>query len=1294
MAAAVTAKSEEKKSNAAQPRSDNHRGGDWEEAAGATAGLPLFLKAGNGNHESRPASEPPPPRAPVKIAEPVESPAGAVRPAALPAKLPAEGAVRSSVPVAATGRNGSGTQERSLDRGLGLKPPAAGTPGPPPEGGRKDLMQREVSAVTANPTIRAYSSAGGPTILAPPATPPTAAQQAARAKPAVPAPPHAPPSPARSTDRKPARTPVARVRREGLEKVAAKRRPAGRALDRAATGRRPRPARGQTAPVARARRGAPRTLGAARPAGSAAAMIPPAAPEALKAQIPQRPPTFEEFQETLQSRRSPAESRAQAQAFVARLRTDAEQEKGSLAAAATQHKAAIGADAEARAASVAALAAGHRSAIQSYFATTSAKIRQQGEQHKALVPPAVAADVLAAHTSGTEAAAAALEEAATRKTAITSYAQEQQSQPSVIAAQESARASSELETAAQECERAGQAEAARYPGEEDPKPKQRSAARQVGTESAADIRAKKPEIASDMQSRAAEFTGKYMEYAGAVIKQIDDALAQLVPALQQAATDTAASVGHTGEAALHSIEDRVRIDQEALSAARSQSLQQLNNAEQATVQQIHRQAGTMSAAIDDAHEGLALAIDRSVEETATVVSGQEVPHLPGIRDIVEGGRLKVRTTGATGRSHLGDLEASARENLSASHAAFEGTSGQVLGLARSTTAGITSRNANALTQALQSRAQQAGEMLANLRSRQTEMTQAVMAEIDRAAEKARGEMRGINDKFRDQTRKAADESIEKAKQPRTDTVETRAAEAAHHAGEAWYWGLLRAVGQLVVGLVILVVVALVVAAIAAAFGVILTAWTALMIAGAILLVIGLVVSLIHRAGQKELQGHPGEIILLALSDTIGVTGIIEGISGHDIVTDKELSDADRTERGVLGVVTLVTIVLGVRSAVKGPPGGVYWRPGGFEWPGFGEFFKGGWREYLPAAWEAVKEVAGEIYSGLRRGVKGVVDWVRKRYAELKPGPPETKPLPEPKPEPQARPPAAAGMPDDLVQVRNTLKSNEAVQQFDSRYQAITRQHPGSPTDVELQRFRAYLESLRTRNNGDLEKGLIDDFRKAHPEPKAPFGDAAGRLPELRTRVNAARAEIERIRSEHLDLAQAIERLLKDRFEPEEARLARMENGQLEATPDDVTSIDNNTQSVLAEVRSASTAPSGTKLSKKFKRPDGSTFEIDQVSPDGSHWVQVKNMEPFDTGSENFKDVSAQADRNLADAKLFPVNGKPPTIEFQFTKGVLEDVAGALQAKGIQVTGLILRRGQVVVPFVPSKRREEAEVGPR
>src|SRR5262249_25812232 len=154
---------------------------------------------------------------------------------------------------------------------------------------------------------------------------------------------------------------------------------------------------------------------------------------------------------------------------------------------------------------------------------------------------------------------------------------------------------------------------------------------------------------------------------------------------------------------------------------------------------------------------------------------------------------------------------------------------------------------------------------------------------------------------------------------------------------------------------------LVVAAIAAAFGILLTAWAAIMIAGAVLLAVSLVVALVSRLNQAELAGHPWKAVGIALLDTVGVSGIYEAWKGRDIVTGVKLTDADGAERGTLGVVTLVSLVFGARSAIKGPPGGAFVRPVG-EVPGWSSL------GVLGRAWAGSRGVAAEIAGAIARGV--------------------------------------------------------------------------------------------------------------------------------------------------------------------------------------------------------------------------------------------------------------------------------------------------------------------------------------
>src|SRR5262245_47457184 len=102
------------------------------------------------------------------------------------------------------------------------------------------------------------------------------------------------------------------------------------------------------------------------------------------------------------------------------------------------------------------------------------------------------------------------------------------------------------------------------------------------------------------------------------------------------------------------------------------------------------------------------------------------------------------------------------------------------------------------------------------------------------------------------------------------------------------------------------------------------------------------------------------VVLITITD-VGVGAVMSILDGQplgrprpgrDIVTDAKLTTADRTD-GVLGAVTLVSLILGARSAIKGPPGGAYVRPGG-EVPGWSALGA------LGRAWAGARAVAGEI----------------------------------------------------------------------------------------------------------------------------------------------------------------------------------------------------------------------------------------------------------------------------------------------------------------------------------------------
>jgi Pretoxin HINT domain len=863
-------------------------------------------------------------------------------------------------------------------------------------------VRQEIAAAAAEPGVKASKPDDGPIVLMPSETPETAPELAAPPEPQPPAAP--PPPPAPPAEPAQPETAEPRAARQALppeaaaalageaESSAADAAPAMEAAP-APPGAAPAEAAAPGEAAAPAEDAAPRgagevaagaeqagAQGQAPPAGpvvgpqAGAVVVPPPAPEGLRAAIPEREPTLAEFQATFESGRTVEEDRGEVQRLLAGLRAAAEQEKAAVSSDAEAQKAQIAAEAETQIAAVQAAMATQIAAIQAQYAAARASLTGHIEQQKAAVGAQVEQEISRVEADTAARVADAEAQLEQRQADLTAYAQEQSRQPPIIAQQESERASAELETAAREAEAAGEAEASRYPGNEDPKPDQRAAAREVGRDSAADIRAKKPVIAEDLQSRAADFSGRYMEYAERVNAQIQQARDALLPALHDAAAGAVTTLQQTRETTLQAMDDRLQVDLQALDGGESAAIERVQTAGDAAIAQIRDGAQQGAGEVDAAAAALLVEIDSTVEEADAVASGEEEPFLPGIADVIEAARASLMQTGAASRSQLGDTAATARQMLAEVAASFATQAAGLAAAAQDSASQVQEQARAAIEQSAQSRAQQAQGILDGLRQRQQELVDGVLAEVDGAVAEARGEIAGINDQFRGELREAADESIREAIKPRTDPAEERAHEAAEKAGQAWYVGLFQALGEILVGLVILVAVALVVAAIAAAFGVILTAWTAVMIAGAILLAAGFIFALVNRAGQDELaDANPFTIVGLAFIDTIGVTGIIEGITGNDIVTGEDLSDAEQTRRGVTGAFSLVMLILGARAAIKGPPGGAFTRPTGAPrgWVG--------WRNVIPAAWRGIKSVGGELWTGLREGVKNLREWLEQRF---------------------------------------------------------------------------------------------------------------------------------------------------------------------------------------------------------------------------------------------------------------------------------------------------------------------------
>jgi hypothetical protein len=268
----------------------------------------------------------------------------------------------------------------------------------------------------------------------------------------------------------------------------------------------------------------------------------------------------------------------------------------------------------------------------------------------------------------------------------------------------------------------------------------------------------------------------------------------------------------------------------------------------------------------------------------------------------------------------------------------------------------------------------------------------------------------------------------------------------------------------------------------------------------------------------------------------------------------------------------------------------------------------------------------------------------------------------------------AGLPAELVTLRENLTSPEAIAQFDARYQSITKGKP-VPTEIELERFQAYLRS-KGSTQAELEAGLAAEWAKNHPRLKPPTGDAIDQLPGLRELANRVLRRIEDAKSARPELTQGLDRLRK-KVDYEVDSLSRMEHGQRPANnegPYNVQGLRNNIESFEAELDAALRDQYTMDLSRKFKLGENE-IEIDRITNGGDRWVDVKNYELFGERSSNTRSLTEQAEKalQLAEANPNPVTGKIPEVVYEFSKGITPEARKVLETvrvngRGITVIG--------------------------
>jgi len=90
----------------------------------------------------------------------------------------------------------------------------------------------------------------------------------------------------------------------------------------------------------------------------------------------------------------------------------------------------------------------------------------------------------------------------------------------------------------------------------------------------------------------------------------------------------------------------------------------------------------------------------------------------------------------------------------------------------------------------------------------------------------------------------------------------------------------------------------------------------------------------------------------------------------------------------------------------------------------------------------------------------------------------------------------------------------------------------------------------------------------------------------------------------------------------------METGKKEAIPERIEGFENNLKGVQGEFDRAKAAPPKTQFGQKK-----SGREIDQITPDGSRWTNIKNFKLFGENDPRVAELSGQAEATIKTAQL-------------------------------------------------------------
>jgi hypothetical protein len=273
------------------------------------------------------------------------------------------------------------------------------------------------------------------------------------------------------------------------------------------------------------------------------------------------------------------------------------------------------------------------------------------------------------------------------------------------------------------------------------------------------------------------------------------------------------------------------------------------------------------------------------------------------------------------------------------------------------------------------------------------------------------------------------------------------------------------------------------------------------------------------------------------------------------------------------------------------------------------------------------------------------------------------------------------VPEEILSRRANL-SPEMQTYLDEKLGGFVKD-PLNPKPEEFARLIKMMDGMEKANGGSLEAGLRATKARETPVVRPPFGSEVAELPRLRKAARELMAEIDDFIAKNPDKKDVvrIRRRLRDDME---GVLNDMEAGKTEATPERIEGFENNLKGVAGEFDSAKVAPPGTRFGEKRQGR-----EIDQITPDGTRWVNDKTDNLFGVNDPRVADLVAQAKATIKAARVpaeaVPVPGgssgatMAPEVEFHFKNGVTPEVAARLRTVEVDGQHLIVTGVETPLP---------------